>query len=141
MPRSASACSSGATKDTGTGDRTRESCQDLLGTAGEQWVKDSSARQTGLVDVKDLKDLKAAFYDDARSRDPSSKAVSPFLPSELCRIVVQDQKPHTSRLSISYGASVFPSTPRSTRSPTHLMRPAHPAPPRPRRRVCRWRAP
>ncbi|MFG2782654.1 hypothetical protein ACGFY7_33050 [Streptomyces prunicolor] len=50
----------------------------------------------------------AAFYDDARSWDPSSKAVSSFLPSELCRIVVQDQKPHTSRLSISYGASVFP---------------------------------
>ncbi|MDV7216772.1 hypothetical protein [Streptomyces prunicolor] len=102
------ACSSDDTKDTGTGDRTRETCQDLLGTAGERWVKESSARQTGLVDVKDLKTAKAAFYDDARSWDPSSKAVSSFLPTELCRIVVQDQKPHTSRLSISYGASVFP---------------------------------
>lgn len=102
------ACSSDGTKDTATGDRTRETCENLLGTAGEKWVKDSSARQTGLVDVKDLKAAKAAFYDDARSWDPSSKAVSSFLPSELCRIVVQDQKPHTSRLSISYGASVFP---------------------------------
>ena len=102
------ACSADGTKDTGTGDRTRETCQDLLGTAGVKWVKDSSARQTGLVDVKDLKTAKAAFYDDARSWDPSSKAVSSYLPTELCRIVVQDQKPHTSRLSISYGASVFP---------------------------------
>ena len=61
------ACSSDGTKDTGTGDRTRATCQNLLGTAGEKWVKDSSAGQTGLVDVKDLKTAKAAFYDDARS--------------------------------------------------------------------------
>ncbi|WP_330457556.1 hypothetical protein OIB37_11940 [Streptomyces sp. NBC_00820] len=102
------ACSGGDTKSTGTGDRTRETCEDLLGAAGEKWVKSSSAQETGLVDVKDLRAAKSVFYDDARSWDPSSKALTSYAPSELCRIVVRDQKRHTSRLSISYGASGFP---------------------------------
>lgn len=102
------ACSSGDTKDAETGEATRTACEDLLGTAGEKWVKDNSARETGLVDVSALKTAKADFYDDAKSWDPNSKAIPSFMPSEVCRVVVRDQKPHTSRLSISYGASVFP---------------------------------
>ncbi|MEU1708253.1 hypothetical protein ABZ478_23235 [Streptomyces sp. NPDC005706] len=102
------ACSSGDTEGAGTGDRTRKACEDLLGSAGEKWVKENSPRDTGLVDVQDIESAKTDFYDDARSWKPGSKALPSFAESELCRVVVRGQERHTSRLSISFGASTFP---------------------------------
>lgn len=101
------ACGSGGTKNAETGDSTRKTCEDLFGTAGEKWVKNNSTQETGLVDVKDLKTAKADFYDDARSWNPTSKATPSFMPAELCRVAYRGRQRRTSRLSISYGASVF----------------------------------
>ena len=89
-------------------DRTADTCKSLLGEAGTAWVKGSSARETGVVDVVDLGSAKARFREDAMSWSGDEDKVSRFSGSEVCRIVVRDQSPHTSALSLRFGASAFP---------------------------------
>ncbi|MBN0044193.1 hypothetical protein JS756_08740 [Streptomyces actuosus] len=90
-------------------DRAGETCTTLLGKAGETWVKESSAQETGRADTGDLPSAKERFYQDARSWSAGDEqAVRLFSRTEVCRVVLRQQKPHTSRLSLAYGASSFP---------------------------------
>ncbi|MFD7403166.1 hypothetical protein ACFV7R_10935 [Streptomyces sp. NPDC059866] len=106
------ACSSGNAKESTdpekTADSTRETCEVLLGAAGVKWVKRSSVRETGLAETSDLKSAKDQYYEDARAWDSQSNKVPVFTGSEVCRVVVKEQKPHKNYLSFRYGASIFP---------------------------------
>ncbi|MGY9069359.1 hypothetical protein [Streptomyces sp. CAS3] len=81
----------------------------LLATAGcgsgDTGKRDDGTPTTcrSLLDAAD-----ARFREDARSWSGDKDEVTMFGGSELCRIVVRDQKPHTSALSLRFGASNFP---------------------------------
>lgn len=102
----AAGCGSG---DTGKrDDDTAATCRSLLGAAGTAWVKRNSDRETGVADATGLDAAGARFREDARSWSGDKDKVTMFGGSELCRIVVRDQKPRTSALSLRFGASNFP---------------------------------
>ncbi|MGM9336878.1 hypothetical protein [Streptomyces murinus] len=81
----------------------------LLATAG-CGSGDTGKRDDGTpTTCRSLLDAAGArFREDARSWSGDKDEVTMFGGSELCRIVVRDQKPHTSALSLRFGASNFP---------------------------------
>ncbi|WP_330259510.1 hypothetical protein OG586_22600 [Streptomyces murinus] len=89
-------------------DGTATTCRSLLGAAGTAWVKRHSDQETGVADATGLDAAGARFREDARSWSGDKDEVTMFGGSELCRVVVRDQKPHTSALSLRFGASNFP---------------------------------
>lgn len=84
-------------------------CEQLLGAAGVEWVKNSAKEKTGVAsDSEDLKSARSLFYGYAKAWDPKSTQIPTFSNSELCRVVKTSGATTNKNLSIYYGASIVP---------------------------------
>ncbi|MER7194889.1 hypothetical protein [Streptomyces flaveolus] len=97
------ACSSSETTDSAP-----EACEELLGPAGVDWVKNSSAQENGPAGTSDLEDAKKDFYEKAGKWEPGSKDIPTYSKTDVCKVLTKEKEPPRKYLSLRYGPSLLP---------------------------------